>query len=454
MTDDRLPLRPRLGEHVAARHHVTADREIVVLTDARDDSRYEIEIHEWDALSCADGTRDFDGIALAAAARGSLRRISSLRAMLEGLADLGLLVPGLASPDPMLVEPPPTPGDRPLDLLPSFSLACDGGGTCCRMYGSVGFSTDEAERARAAARPDVPATWLFTPVRGSRPSQLHAVSLVSGACAFLDSASRCRLHAAAGPSAKPLVCRQYPTTFTDDGTSIRVSIGVECACIATSVGRPDGAPLLDPSWVVARDLPPGTRVLRLSPEIVVRAGVTAPREDLARWSRTLLGGAVDGSDAWLAFARITHSVERDGLAAIRDATDLPADLRDRCIEQAAAIARGARRSLDNATDRVHASSLAGLAWIAASTPSREDVALDRSPDRVESFYLRATLHGHFAVRPDVASAMRLRAARIVLARAMARTIGPAKRASQWFAHPIVAIEALSRALGISAIPAE
>jgi len=33
----------------------------------------------------------------------------------------------------------------------------------------------------------------------------------------------------------------------DDGESVRVSVGVECACVAASAGRAGGAPLVDPT---------------------------------------------------------------------------------------------------------------------------------------------------------------------------------------------------------------
>ena len=48
-------------------------------------------------------------------------------------------------------------------------------------------------------------------------------------CAYLEGEGRCSLHAKGGPEAKPLGCRTFPTSFIDDGDSVRVSVAVECS---------------------------------------------------------------------------------------------------------------------------------------------------------------------------------------------------------------------------------
>ena len=439
-----LPERPRLAEHVIAGHHVTAGREVVLLNDTRDDSRYEIELHEWDALSTADGTRDLDGIVLAAAARGSLRRISALHGMLAGLHEAGLLLPGTASPRAPFEEPPATPAARPVEPLSGFSLTCDGHGTCCRTYGSIAFTADEADRARVLARPDVPASWLFTPHHGSREAEHLAAALVSGSCAFLDGSGGCRIHAAGGAHAKPLGCRHYPASFTDDGVSVRVSVGLECACVARSARPSDGAPLTDARY--ASDLPAATRIQRLTRDIVIRPGDSVPREALSSWTRVLLcDPPIDALDG---FFRVAHTVEQHGLATWCASSDVPSSARDSSIERAHAIAESAARAQTTLGDRSDVSTHAGLAWIASAEPSARDLVPATALDSVESLYLRAVLHGHQALQPDLATALSLRAARVVLARAMSRKSTP--EALRWFAHPVVAIESLSRALGLAA----
>lgn len=444
-----FPERPRLAEHVLARHHKTAARDLVVLIDTRDDSRYELELHEWDALSCADGTRDLDGITLAAASRGSLRRVSSLHAMLGGLHEAGLLAPGTASPRGAFDEAPPTPDDRPVEPLAGFSLTCDGAGTCCTTYGSIVFTAAEAERARVLARPDVPASWLFTPHHGSRDDEHLAVSLTSGACAFLDSSARCTVHAAGGAHAKPLGCQHYPASFTDDGVAVRVSVGLECACVARSAQASSGPPLF--RGARAADLPRGTRVQRLMPEIDLHAGKLVAREALSAWTRELLTDAP--RDALDGFARIASTVQERGLAPLSPSAQVAADALDVSLERALAIAGHAARALAQSGDRSHPSTHAGLAWIASAKPSAIDLVPPGALDPVEALYVRAVLHGHQALRPDVAAAMWLRASRVVLARAMARsTSDVADPGRRWFAHPIVAIETLSRALALSSSP--
>src|SRR5262245_32534040 len=160
MSEDTFPLRPRLADHVLARKHLVDGEERVVLHDTTADRLLQIGLREWGLLAAADGTRDIDGIVLAAAREGAHARAPALRSFLEQLHAAGLLEDG-ATPSETMGATPGKPGiaattadpapaaRRPLDVLPGFSLHCDGSGSCCRIYASVIFGPVEAARARA-----------------------------------------------------------------------------------------------------------------------------------------------------------------------------------------------------------------------------------------------------------------------------------------------------------------
>src|SRR5690606_37472454 len=124
----------------------------------------------------------------------------------------------------------------------------DGGGSCCRFYGSVLFEPLEALRAQVVAdglRLPLVGARAFTPIRGAQPDRDGwAVAQVDGRCVFLAEGARCELHRHGGPEAKPLPCRLYPTILVDDGVTVRASLVPECACAFASVGRTDGEPLV------------------------------------------------------------------------------------------------------------------------------------------------------------------------------------------------------------------
>ena len=245
MSAPRLPFHPRLAEHALVRRHVIDGAELVVIHDTRTGDLVRMDTRAWALLAPADGTRDRDGLVLAAAKSGALRRASEIGALLEQLQAAGLLADGIEHADP-----PPAIVDRPLSVLPDFSLTCDASGACCGVYGSILFTPLEAARARSVLplvrgggeREDR----VFTPEQGTGEAARLAVALVDNCCAYLGGDGRCGLHAAAGADAKPAACSIYPATFVDDGETIRVSLGVECPCALDSVGKDGGAPLVAP----------------------------------------------------------------------------------------------------------------------------------------------------------------------------------------------------------------
>ncbi len=452
MSGVRLPFHPRLAEHALVRRHVIDGEEHVVLHDTRTGDLVRMGTREWAQLAAADGTRDLAGLTLAAAKSGALRRASELVVILERLQTMGLLADGIDRADAA-----PTPSDRPLFALPDFSLTCDASGACCGVYGSILFTRHEAARARVA----LPLVRdggdheerVFTPEQGTDASGSLAVALVDNCCAYLGGDGRCGIHAAAGEAAKPAACRIYPATFVDDGETIRVSLGVECACALDSVGVAGGAPLVADTARTGADLPAGARVIALPALLEIAASVTAPRAAYVAWSR-LLAAQPSPADPVAALWSLAAAVDASGL----DEAATLAALASPVLPDVNAVLPWIRALSERADSRVASAStwrsardrsLTASREIAAAAASlRDPVALataiaTASPDPAgEAFYLRAVIHGHQLVgRLPLATALRDRAVRLLVARAMG-ALAPALR------RPLTVLEAMLRGHGI------
>jgi lysine-N-methylase len=448
--------RPLLADHVRARRHSVDGKPKVILHDARSGAVSVVGEREWVLLGAADGTRDVDGI-LASAARDGVRASpEALGAFLEGLAAAGLVVeghrfePGAAAEDGRSEDDP----RRPVEPLAGFSLACDGRGSCCRLYATVVFSATETARARGLL-PDrldagaCPAR-AFLPERGGVARGAFAVAQRDGRCSYLEDDGACALHASGGAGAKPLGCRTFPASFVDDGESIRVAPMVECACVLASAGRSDGVPLVGDGVRTRGDLPEGTWVMRVPR--VVRAAPTAEwtRARFVQWSRDASARVGGGSDDAVAIAW-QLAAEIDGGPARARA---PAELRPWLV---ALASKAADRAIEDASwrsERDLARRCSGwIALTAAALAADEDAisgALRAPVDSAgEALYLRAILHGHQVVRGEgtVAHALRDRAVRLLVARAMPAVMAgdddPACR------HPLALVEAMLRGHGIA-----
>ena len=290
MSGVALPSRPRLAEHAMVRRHFIDGEEVIVVHDARSGDLVRMPPRAWSLIEAADGTRDIGGLLLAASQRGELRRASEVTAVLTDLQAAGLLTDGI---DPFAfaaVEAAAEAVDAraALDVLP-FTLVCDGSGACCATYSTVRFSEEEAARARSLL-PHVEEGRgkVFLPLTGSGAQPSCAVTMIDGRCTYLAGDGACELHRRHGAAAKPSGCAIYPATFAFDGEAVRVSLGVECACIAKSLGKKDGTPLVAEAAAVRGDLPAGAQVVVLPEAIELREGVTAPRAEVVRWSRAVL----------------------------------------------------------------------------------------------------------------------------------------------------------------------
>jgi lysine-N-methylase len=431
-----FPHRPRLAHSVSARRHITDEGERVILHDWDNGSVFSLSPEEWAALALADGTRDFDGIALAAAREGLYQGAASLMELLGHFHQRNLLRDGTLELEPELEEDAPeSPADRPLEVFPNFTLCCDASGSCCATYESIAFTQEEAARARAL-RPDIleggaSADRAFLPLFRNEPRGALAVTMQHGRCGYLGADGLCTLHKAAGrPEGKPMACRVYPTRMVDDGVQIRISCAVECGCVLASAGRTDGEALVSPSARTIGDLP--VKALRRLPlNVPLSPGRQVAREALAGWSRVAAAEVARATDAaafaWTLATQLLRESPSEALAlkALAEVSVPRAEevwpwlvaLRQRLND---ILRADAWRSEEDPARRC-------MTWMGAATDSlltsagwaRVQPPLQEPARAVETFYLQMQLFGHHAAgeRPLV-EALRDRAVRIWVARAM------------------------------------
>lgn len=426
-----LPVRPRLSERVHAVRHLVDGELKVVLHDFGAGVIAVIDEPRWRVLALADGSRDLDALCLASAREDLYGGEAGLRELLEGLDDAGLLTDGLkAPPRPAPVAAPARQDGRPLEVLPGFSLVCDGRGSCCRFYGMIAFSAGEARRARVVGEDlplPLPLDALFTPLSGAQLGEevTHVVAQADGRCVFLEGDGRCGLHRVAGAEAKPYPCRTFPATFVDDGAAVRVSVGPECACVFRSAGRTDGAPLVPAGARVFADVP-SAPVTWLADPFPVDATRTADRAALRAYSSRLVEALEEVDDLPRAAFRLAAELRRFGLDPARVLTiDEPPDLA-RIDAWLGALATHAEQAAERYARLRSGTDLSRRVarWIADALVDVSASALLALPADLSSerFYLRALAFGHrLAVegRP-LAHGLFDRGVRILASRAMAR----------------------------------
>lgn len=489
--ESAVPERPALAGHVAARRHRIAGRDQVALHDLLHEQVALVGPREWALLRSADGTRDLEGIALAAARHGHHARRDHLLSFFRALRGAGMLTDGSAQVG--IEHGAAVAAGRsqaPLDPLPGYRLDCDGRGTCCRIYPTILFSPLEAAGARARC-PEVldgghDEERMFTAERGAAEHglpQARAVVLVDGRCAYLADDRRCHLHRQGGAGAKPLGCRLFPTTFTDDGQAIRASVAPECACVFASVGSDRGERLVPPTVRCGADLPAEVYVSRLGDPVVVGGGRQVARASYVAWSRGVaarfgelvqrrceIPAGAFGADCIDVLWALADALERAGLESSQaeDALATPPPLplaelrpwvaglgrlvarrrpRDAAWRSDRDLARRCFRWLEVACELVERRLADGRAPVFEASARAAGAAL-----RAEAFYLHALLHGHRVLDGlPVAAALRDRAVRIAVARAlpeaMAGTGGMAAD-DPALTHPLALCEAMVRGHGL------
>lgn len=115
--------------------------------------------------------------------------------------------------------------------------SCHGCTECCRGKFIVTLSAAEKERIEQqgwTTAEGVDPAAMFEP-QGDRYRLAHQSD---GACVFLDSSGRCRIHARFGEAAKPMTCRLYPLVIHPAGKKLMVSVRFSCPSAAANRGQP------------------------------------------------------------------------------------------------------------------------------------------------------------------------------------------------------------------------
>lgn len=123
-----------------------------------------------------------------------------------------------------------------LEIPAGQNWSCHSCGVCCHNHMVVPLAREEKERIEAQG---------WTPADGVDPARMIVAGLhqyrlghqANGACAFLDAANRCRIHAKFGEAAKPLACRLYPLLIYPAGKKIFVGLRFSCPSAAGNQGK-------------------------------------------------------------------------------------------------------------------------------------------------------------------------------------------------------------------------
>jgi lysine-N-methylase len=362
---------------VLARRHVIDGQERVILHDQRRDRVLQIGAREWAVLEAADGTRDPEGIVVAARREGAHARVAAVRELLATLAEQGMLaagedaepladggngvgrraatevgvreverrgdvnagasvgrhatgeggVPAGVDAEPRAIADARADAELPepkrLIPLPGEDMRCDGTGTCCRLYGTVMLLPDEARRVRSVLPRwrvgEVPPDRWFSPMRGSEPAPVLAAIARDGACGFLRSDGLCAVHHEGGAEAKPWGCRSFPRIFVDDGVAVHVSAKPECPCMLDPRGG-EPEPFVDPAWTSADALPSAIVVRRLPESIVlVPGGHAVPRAEARAWISAVAARSVPVDPAATLWALADDMVRAGCLRSLDEA---------------------------------------------------------------------------------------------------------------------------------------
>ncbi|MCC6876434.1 MAG: hypothetical protein IT378_19175 [Sandaracinaceae bacterium] len=392
--------RPRLAPWAAARWH----EGFVLLIDLRDGRTARVGPREWAVLRQLDGTRDLEGVRLAAARHGPRVSLEQVGAFVHELRRLDLLGQVGDVPEPSFAA------DRPIVPFPSYHLRCDGSGGCCRLFSTVVFTPREAARARGSLPLVDDLDGGFLPERGVEPGTL-AGPMRDGACAYLEGA-RCALHA----FGKPLGCQTYPDRYVDDGTSIRSGPGLECRCEVDSLLEP----LADdpPSPARGAELPREVYVSIVPDTILTPAG-PLPRGEYVEWEGELEPGA--DLAAWLWELSSGRTV-----AEVLGAWSARIELH---------LAQQSWRGPGDLVRR-------GLEWLRVATADAARQPRPRQPE-VERLVFDATRHLHgLGLEGDARRAAERLALQLWVARAFPEVDEPAAR------HPITLVRALCRGYGL------
>ena len=116
---------------------------------------------------------------------------------------------------------------------------CQGCTACCRQYH---VSVTAEERARIGAQgweklPEFRGVPLFVRAGGWFSASYRLNHRADGACVFLGSDNRCRIHVEHGAAAKPLACRIYPYSLVPAGDHWKLGLRFACPSAAANEVR-------------------------------------------------------------------------------------------------------------------------------------------------------------------------------------------------------------------------
>lgn len=436
-----MKIRPRLAGHALMRRHSIDGSERVVIHHAVSGALVSLDPRSAEIALLADGTRDRDGIALAASRAGCFTRQSEVDALFDALDESDLLADGIAPPAmrPLATPLPPEMATLPVEVLPEYAFRCSGVGACCMQYASIALGEADRERGRGlftTLAGDPGAKRVSLPLQGDDESR-SAMTLVDGACLQLDADNACGLHRRGGFDAKPAACKAYPATFVLAGDRVTVSTSVECDCVLLSLGG-GGEPLARAT--IAAELPVGIQVRRLPEEISWVGDERVPRHRYLDFRRDAL--AAGPSTNTVAFALSLARAVRDGKAISTLApAEVEAMVREPLGELGHSMTAASQAAESWRSPRDRTRLMRREVASAATTLARRGAdALDASPfAEAEAFTLRAALFGHaLAGGVPFATALTDFAVRLLVAREL--ELG-GRRA---LGHPIAVVMAAAR----------
>jgi len=198
MSADELPSRPRLAAHVLARRHVIDGQERVILHDQASDRVLQLGAREWAVLEAADGTRDPEGIVVAARREGAHARVAAVRELLRTLAADGLLVEG-ESAEPVAAGGAATSGEEKgtrVDVQAAVAAAsAQREGSATRAEATAAASVEgSATRAEATSAASVEAKAASAPAALEGPVRKPVIPLPGGDMRCSGTGTCCRLY--------------------------------------------------------------------------------------------------------------------------------------------------------------------------------------------------------------------------------------------------------------------
>lgn len=118
----------------------------------------------------------------------------------------------------------------PVKALPLVqSWDCHHCGDCCRGY---------TVRVTDAEKETLDAQGWAEPGTSGTAGHYQLAQTATGACVFLGTDQKCRIHAKFGAQGKPLACRLYPFILVPAGDHWRVSVRLGCPSASQNLGRP------------------------------------------------------------------------------------------------------------------------------------------------------------------------------------------------------------------------